>query len=173
MARPTKYKPEYAEQAKKLCKNNAFTDAELAVFFGVNLSTLHLWKIKQPEFSNAIKIGKAPANARVEKSLYDRAMGYSAVETDIRVVNGKIVKTEVVKHYPPDPTSLIFYLKNRMPSEFREKRDTATDLDAQIKAVELERAKFLLAKLIAGETDTETEDDQAEFFLELSKRLPD
>lgn len=126
--RPTKYKPEYAEQAQKLCANNAFTDAELAAFFGVNLSTLHLWKIKHEEFSDAIKIGKEPANARVEKSLYDRAMGYTAVETDIRVVNGKIVKTEVVKHYPPDSTALIFYLKNRLPDQYRDKQELEVDL---------------------------------------------
>lgn len=126
--RPTKYKPEYAEQARKLCANNAFTDAELASFFSINLSTLHLWKIKHEEFSNAIKIGKEPANARVEKSLYDRAMGYTAVETDIRVVNGKIVKTEVVKHYPPDSTALIFYLKNRLPDQYRDKQELEVDL---------------------------------------------
>lgn len=126
--RPTKYRPEYAEQAKRLCENNAFTDAELALFFGVNLSTLHLWKIKHPEFSDSVKIGKGPANERVAKSLYDRAMGYSVVETDIRVINGKIVKTDVVKHYPPDPTSLIFYLKNREPDQWRDKQELEVDL---------------------------------------------
>lgn len=128
MARPSKYKPEYAEQAQRLCANNAFTDVELASFFGVTLSTVHLWKLKHPEFSDAIKIGKAPANARVEKSLYDRAMGYSQTETDIRVIGGKIVKTEVVRHYPPDPTSLIFYLKNRMPDQYRDKQELEVDL---------------------------------------------
>lgn len=123
--RPSKFKPEYVEIAKRLCENRAFTDKELADTFGVTLSTLHLWKLKHPEFSDSLKLGKAPANERVVKSLYDRAMGYSVVETDIRVVNGKIVKTEVVKHYPPDPTCLIFYLKNRLPDEFRDKRETA------------------------------------------------
>lgn len=122
--RPTKFKPEYVEIGRRLCENNAFTDAELAAAFGVTLSTLHLWKLKHPEFSDALRMGKAPANERVVKSLYDRAMGYSCVETDIRVVDGKIVKTEIVKHYPPDPTSMIFLLKNRMPAEFKDKRET-------------------------------------------------
>lgn len=172
MARPTKYKPEYAEQARRLCKNNAFTDAELAAFFGVTLSTLHLWKLKNPEFSDALKIGKAPANQRVQKSLYDRAMGYSQTEMDIRVIDGKIVKTEIVKHYPPDPTCLIFYLKNRMPDEWRDKRDGIAALEAELKSVQLQREKFLLEKMIAAETDTETDDDQREFLAEISKRLP-
>lgn len=116
--RPTKFKEEYIEQAQKLCAHMAATDAELAAFFGVNLSTLHLWKLKHPDFSNALKAGKGPANDRVAKSLYDRAMGYSVTETDIRVIDGKIVKTEVVKHYPPDPTSMIFWLKNRESSNW-------------------------------------------------------
>jgi hypothetical protein len=90
----------------------------------VTLSTLHLWKIKHPEFSDALKLGKAPANDRVVKSLYDRAMGYSCMETDIRVVEGKIIQTEVLKHYPPDTTAMIFLLKNRMPAEFKDKRET-------------------------------------------------
>lgn len=128
MARPTKYKPEYAEQAARLCANNAFTDAELASFFSVTLSTLNLWKLRHPEFSDSLKMGKAPANARVEKSLYDRAMGYSQMETDIRVIGGKIVKTEVMKHYPPDPTCLIFYLKNRLPDQYRDKQELEVDL---------------------------------------------
>lgn len=122
--RPSKFKPEYVEVAKRLCENNAFTDAELAAAFGVTLSTLHLWKIKHPEFSDSVKLGKDPANQRVVKSLYDRAMGYSCMEIDIRVIDGKIVQTEVLKHYPPDPTSMIFLLKNRMPSEFKDKRET-------------------------------------------------
>lgn len=122
--RPTKYKPEYAEQAQRLCENNAFTDAELAQFFGVTVSTLNLWKAKHPEFSASIHLGKGPANARVAKSLYERAMGYSCVETDIRVINSKIVKTEVVKNYPPDPTALVFFLKNRVPTEWKDKRET-------------------------------------------------
>lgn len=126
--RPTKYKSEYAEQARRLCENNAFTDVELASFFEVTLSTLSLWKVKHQEFSDALKLGKAPANERVVRSLYDRAMGYSCVETDIRVIEGEIVMTDVVKHYPPDPTSMIFFLKNRAPDEWRDKQDIKLDV---------------------------------------------
>lgn len=122
--RPSKYKPEYAEEARKLCEDHAFTDLELSEHFNVTLSTLKLWKSTHPDFSASVKLGKEPANARVEKSLYDRAMGYTAIETDIRVINGKIVKTEVTKHYPPDPTALIFFLKNRKPKDWRDKRET-------------------------------------------------
>jgi hypothetical protein len=126
--RPTKYKAEYAEQARKLCAVMAATDAELAAYFGVTLSTLHLWKLKHPDFSDAIKLGKGPANERVAKSLYERAMGYRATETDLRVVGGKLVKTEVVRHYPPDPTSMIFWLKNRDNAQWSDKQEVELDV---------------------------------------------
>jgi len=120
VARPSKYKPEFAQQAAKLCALGA-TDAQLADFFRVSVSTVNLWKSQHPEFSESIKVPKAQADDRVEQSLYRRAMGYEHDETDIRVVAGGIVETPIRKHYPPDTTAAIFWLKNRRPSEWREK----------------------------------------------------
>ncbi len=118
MARPSKYDVKYAEQAKKLCALGA-TDAELADFFEVSVSTINLWKVEHESFSESIKVGKAPADERVKLSLYHRANGYSHPEDDIRVIEGKIVVTPTIKHYPPDTTACIFWLKNRLPEEFR------------------------------------------------------
>lgn len=154
--RPSKFKPEYVEIGKRLCEHNAFTDAELATAFGITLSTLHLWKLKHPQFSDALRMGKAPANERVVKSLYDRAMGYSAMETDIRVIDGKIVLTEIVKHYPPDPTSMIFLLKNRMPTEFKDKRETEISGSLNLTDMtddELERAIAAKEAALKGSED--------------------
>lgn len=119
MARPSKYKPEYAEQAAKLCLLGA-TDTQLADFFEVAVSTIALWKTQHSEFSDAIKIPKELADMRVEQSLFRRAMGYEHDEVDIRVVGGELVQTPIRKHYPPDPTAMIFWLKNRKPAEWRE-----------------------------------------------------
>lgn len=121
--RPTKYKSEYAEQAAKLCRLGA-TDAQLADFFGVSVSTINLWKVQHQEFSESIKVPKAEADARVEQSLYRRAMGYEHDEVDIKVVDKAIVMTPVRKHYPPDTTAAIFWLKNRQPEEWRDKNET-------------------------------------------------
>lgn len=117
--RPSKYRPEFAQQAKKLCELGA-TDAQLADFFEVSVSTINLWKINYPEFSESISVPKEIADARVEQSLYRRAMGYEHDEMDIRVVNGEIVETPIRKYYPPDATSMIFWLKNRKPADWRE-----------------------------------------------------
>lgn len=120
--RPTDYKPEYAKQAEKLTKLGA-TDAELADFFQVAVSTISRWKVMQPEFSDALKVGKDAADERVVQSLLHRALGYSHPDVDIRVVDGQIVKTELIKHYPPDTTAAIFWLKNRRRDEWRDKQD--------------------------------------------------
>lgn len=120
MARPTKYKGEFATQAAKLCELGA-TDAQLADFFEVAVSTVNLWKVQHKEFSESIKVPKAMADERVEQSLFRRAMGYEHDEVDIRVIDKKIIETPIRKYYPPDSVAMIFWLKNRKPAEWREK----------------------------------------------------
>ena len=125
MARPSKFKPEFIAQAEKLCALGA-TDAELATFFEVDVATIHRWKDTKPGFCDALKDAKAMADSRVERRLYERAMGYEHDEVDIRAVNGEVVMTPIRKIYPPDVTAAIFWLKNRQSEKWRD-----------IKAVEL------------------------------------
>lgn len=118
--RPSKYHPEFADQAAKLCALGA-TDAQLADFFEVSVSTVALWKVQYPQFSDAIKVPKKQADKRVEQSLYRRALGYEHDEVDIRVVKNRLVKTPIRKYYPPDTTAAIFWLKNRDPKNWRDR----------------------------------------------------
>lgn len=142
MARPSKYKPEFAAQAAKLCALGA-TDAQLADFFEVAVSTVSLWKVEHREFSEAIKVPKAEADERVEQSLFRRAMGYEHDEVDIKVVQGQIVKTPIRKYYPPDTTAAIFWLKNRKPGEWRDKQETelSGSVEQVVRTVEFVKAK--------------------------------
>lgn len=121
-ARPSKFKPEFVAQARKLCKLGA-TDIELADFFGVDVRTLYRWKAEQAGFCQSLKVGKDEADQRVERSLFARANGYEHDEVDIRVLGMKIVKTKLRKFYPPDTTAAIFWLKNRKPKEWRDKQE--------------------------------------------------
>lgn len=121
--RPTLWKEEYLEQAKKLCELGA-TDIEIADFFKIDISTFYRWKASKPEFCEAIKLSKEIADERVKRSLYAKAVGYERDETDIKVVDGQIVETLVRKHYPPDSTAMIFWLKNRCKDEFRDRVET-------------------------------------------------
>ena len=120
MARPTDYRQEYAEQARKLCLLG-FTDKQLAVFFGVNESTINRWKQKYPEFCKSIKSGKVIADAQVAESLFKRATGIEVTEVEVRDDGKKKVKRVTKKHIPPDPTAQIFWLKNRQPELWRDK----------------------------------------------------
>lgn len=122
MGRPTKYKQEYAEQARKLCLLGA-TDAKLADFFEVTESTINEWKLKHSDFSESLKFGKMQADAEVANSLYNRAMGYSHKEEKVFNNQGEILTHETIKHYPPDATSAIFWLKNRQPDIWRDKHE--------------------------------------------------
>lgn len=118
--RPTDYREEYNEQAEKLCKLG-FIDTELADFFDVHVDTINEWKSVHPEFSASIKNGKQLADANVAAKLYERATGYNCPDVDIKVIDGNIVQTELVKHYPPDPVAAIFWLKNRQKKKWRDK----------------------------------------------------
>lgn len=127
--RPSSYDPEYAKQAEKLCELGA-TDADLADFFDVAISTVCLWKTKHPEFSEALKVGKESADTRVERSLYQRAMGYTfdAVKIFMPAGADAPVYAPYREHVPPDPTSMIFWLKNRKPGQWRDKSQQEVDL---------------------------------------------
>ena len=122
MGRPTDYKPEYVQTAQELCANGA-TDSRLADEFGVSIATIKNCAARYPEFLAARKTGKEVADEAVELSLYQRALGYEHDEIDIRVVEGQIVETPIRKHYAPDPTAMIFWLKNRKPKEWRDRQE--------------------------------------------------
>jgi hypothetical protein len=127
--RPTKYKEDYNEQAYRLCLLG-HTDAELAVFFEVNEDTIHEWKKVYPNFSESIKKGKDIADGHVADSLYKRATGYSHEAVKIFVQEGQEIIVPYTEHYPPDATSMIFWLKNRQRKKWRDKVETGiTDND--------------------------------------------
>ena len=120
--RPTKYKLEYAEQAYKLAQEG-FTDKKIAGFFKVREKTINNWKKIHPEFLQSLKRGKDEFDSDViEKSLAKRAAGYSHPDVHISNYQGNITITDITKHYPPDPTSMIFWLKNRRPDRWRDKQ---------------------------------------------------
>lgn len=122
VGRPTDYKPEYAEQAYKLCLLGA-TDAEMADFFRVTEQTLNNWKKSHPEFFESITRGKLLADAEVAEKLYQRAKGYS--HEAVKIFNHQGVKMVVpyVEHYPPDTQAASLWLRNRQPAKWRDKQD--------------------------------------------------
>lgn len=99
-----------------------FTDVEIGKVLGVTEMTINRYK-KDEKFLLALKNGKEISDSAVEKSLFERAMGYSCPETKVFCHEGVITTHEVIKHYPPEVVACIFWLKNRKPAEWRDKRE--------------------------------------------------
>lgn len=122
------------ESLKKIEDLAAFglIDEEIAIFLDIAPSSLHLYKLKHPEFSESLKRGKLLADLRVVKSLFQRANGYEHPEEKIFVVDetddkGNIKKVPLrvptIKHYPPSEVAMLSWLHNRRPQDWRDRRN--------------------------------------------------
>jgi hypothetical protein len=122
--RTTDYKPEFVKQAEKLARLGA-TDMEVADFFEVSVRTIHRWKATHPEFCHSLKAGKEDADNRVERALFQRAVGYEQDAVKIFMPAGadKPVIAEYREVIAPDTTACIFWLKNRRREEWRDKQN--------------------------------------------------
>lgn len=122
--RPTKYEPRFVNQVYKLCLlNNAVTDKEIADFFGVQVSTLNLWKVEYPEFLESLKRGKEVADGEVVNKLWQRATGYSCPEDKIFVHDGKPIIVPTIKHHPPDTMAAMYWLNNRQRANWKQRQE--------------------------------------------------
>jgi hypothetical protein len=53
--------------------------------------------------------------------LAERAIGFSVtIKEEVRDEQGKVIQQEQRRYYPPDPTSMIFFLKNRMRDKYKD-----------------------------------------------------
>lgn len=116
--RPTKFKPEYCKIAEVLCRLGAI-DNDLAEAFDVNQDTINEWKKVHTNFSESLKVGKATPDSEIEAALFKRAKGYTR-KIERATKDGTVMCDEEL---PPDPTSMIFYLKNRRPDRWRDKQE--------------------------------------------------
>ena len=120
--RPSKYDQIDKSQVEKLAKAG-WDDNQMADFFGVSERTWNRWKKANAEFCQPLKDWKAEADHRVERSLYERACGYQHDDVHVSNYQGEVTLTPITKHYPPDTTAAIFWLKNRQPKEWRDRHE--------------------------------------------------
>ncbi len=118
--RPTAYKETFNRQARRLALLGA-TDGDLAEFFQVSEVTINAWKQAHPRFLKSLNSGKMKADALVAERLHKRAVGYSARETKVFVVDKSIETVEVSKHIPADVGAAKLWLTNRRPDLWRDR----------------------------------------------------
>jgi hypothetical protein len=144
--RPSSYRDTFPDQARKLCLLGA-TDQEIADFFEVDVRTIHRWKGDHEEFCHALKVGKEAADTRVERSLYQQAIGYEQDEVKIFMpANAEApVYAPFKAKVAPNATATIFWLKNRRKEEWRDRSQvelSATDDAAALLAEARERRRL-------------------------------
>jgi len=97
VGRPKKLKDISLKEVEKLAALG-LTDEEIASWLGICRATLSNYKKQEKEFLDTIKRGKLKSDSNVIKSLYQKALD-------------------------GDTTAMIFWLKNRRPEEWRDKKD--------------------------------------------------
>jgi hypothetical protein len=105
--RRSDFRPEYILIAKACARFGAIEE-EIADELHINHATLDNWKKKYPEFLGALKAGKEASDDRVERSLYQLAIGW----------NGQ----------PPNATACIFWLKNRRKDRWRDVQNIESEV---------------------------------------------
>lgn len=102
------------------------SDKEISNIFGVNVSTLTLWKRRFPSFYTSLLEGKETQNKIVEMSLYERATGAETQEEiwepKVDPVTKKRGEMELIriikKRLAPDPISMSLWLRVRNPERW-------------------------------------------------------
>ena len=104
------------------------TDEQIAKNIGITATTLYEWQRRFPQITESLKRGKAPVDFEVENALLKRALGFDYEEVTTETVDlpdgtqRKHIK-KVTKMVVPDTVAAIFWLKNRKPEQWKDKRE--------------------------------------------------
>jgi len=110
--RPALYIPAYDEQAYNHCLLGG-TNAGLAELLGVGPRTIDRWIADIPSFAKAVREGRAVADGRVARSLYERAIGCRRTMERTVLHEGEEKTLTSTVQLPPDTQACIFWLRNR------------------------------------------------------------
>lgn len=117
---------------------DGLTDEQIAHNMGIAPKTLYRWKAQYSQICHTLKKGKEVVDIQVENALLKRALGYKYKETTREQRFNQqteefefIVTKEVIKEVVPDTTAQIFWLKNRKPAEWRDRKGENIDLEKE------------------------------------------
>lgn len=116
---------------------DGLSNDQIAKKIGVSRSTLQAWKVDFPDFSDALARGREPYDVEVENAMHDLCLGYTAkvrktfklrhVEYDDlghKVREWETLETGIDEvHVPANVNAQKFWLANRRPDVWRERRE--------------------------------------------------
>lgn len=131
--RPTRYRPEYANQARQAYALGA-CDEDIARFFEIDISTFYRWRHRHADFAAACVIGREHADNRVEMSLYQRAIGYdyTAERAFMFSTWTDPVIARFTRRVLGDPRTALQWLRLRRGEAWRGSEDAAKTALAEI-----------------------------------------
>ena len=151
--RPTVYHAKYAPMAAELMAMHGMIDKDMADRFQVAESTFHKWKKDHPEFKKALKKGKETPDNQAISALLKSGLGYFVIESETYYdadgnITGSVERRKWIKE---NSTSLIFWLKNRLPEDWKDRQEIEIDManDPLLK----------FADAVLGLTDTDATKD--------------
>ena len=111
---------------------DGLTEEQISKNLGVSYRTFIRAK-NDPEVGDKIRQAliqtKDVVDMEVENMLYKRAMGYKYDEVKEEYEGGVLTKRTVIKKtVPPDTMAQIFWLKNRQPQKWRDRREVDNTL---------------------------------------------
>lgn len=122
----SKYNPEWVSLVEAYARRG-MTDKQMCECLRISHDTFYNYIKKHPEFSEAIKRGREPVHMEVENALLKNALGYEYDEEQYEVfADGKIDKKRkrvVKKHVPGNLGAQIFWLINRLPDFWKQRKD--------------------------------------------------
>jgi hypothetical protein len=124
--RPTLYKPEYPDLARRFCQLGG-TNEDLADFFEVSRSTIDEWLRVHCDFADAVRQGRDGIDMVVVDKLLSRIMGYTYEGKKYVLYRGEEKEVRHVVHYPPDVQACIFWLRNRRRQQWLERAKPEAD----------------------------------------------
>ena len=125
-----KYNPEYHDDWAWSLALKGATDQDVADAFHVSRMTILRWRKEYKSFDEAYQRGKDIADAKVKKSLYERAVGFeytekeSIMELDPKTGEKKPVKVRTqTKRARPVTMAIMYWLNNRSKGEFSQRQE--------------------------------------------------
>lgn len=123
----SKYNPEYHDDWAWSLAIKGATNDEIAEAFGISVRTLIRWVKNHESLRVSIEKGKMTADAKVEKSLYQRALGYEVTDEENLIEMDKDGNTKPIrikrtkKNIPPDTMACMYWLNNRKREDWNNK----------------------------------------------------